>query len=130
MKSTATRSPSCLSGVDLRNALESAGWRFTKQRAAVFGYLRAAHCHPTAEQVFDAVRGEIPKISLATVYKALEALVDCGLADKLTASDGPARYDLHSGDHYHVRCLKTGKVCDLPATYDPGLVEKLDPSLL
>ena len=120
----------CSSSIDLRHALESAGWRFTRQRAAVYDYLRAVNCHPTAEEVFDAVRGQIPKISLATVYKALEALVDCRLANKLTASDGPARYDLHSADHYHLRCLKTGKVSDLPVAYDPHLIEKLDPHLL
>ena len=116
--------------MDLRHALESAGWRFTRQRAAVYEYLCAAKCHPTAEEVFDAVRDQIPKISLATVYKALEALVDCKLANKLTASDGPARYDLHDGEHYHLRCLKTGKVCDLPTPFDPHLIEKLDPNLL
>lgn len=130
MKHAATGSPSCPTGVDLRHALESAGWRFTKQRAAVYDYLRAANCHPTAEEVFDAVRVRIPKISLATVYKSLEALVDCRLADKLTASDGPARYDLHSAAHYHLRCLDTGKVCDLPTMYDPNLIDKLDPGLL
>jgi Fur family transcriptional regulator, peroxide stress response regulator len=116
--------------MDLRQALESAGWRFTRQRAAVYDYLCAAKCHPTAEEVFDAVRHDIPKISLATVYKALEALVDCRLANKLTASDGPARYDLHDSEHYHLRCLKTGKVCDLPTPYDPDLIDKLDPHLL
>jgi Fur family peroxide stress response transcriptional regulator len=130
MKLESGEATSCPPGVDLRHALESAGWRFTRQRAAVYEYLCAARCHPTAEEVFDAVRSQIPKISLATVYKALEALVDCQLANKLTSSDGPARYDLHDGEHYHLRCLKTGKVCDLPTPYDPYLIDKLDPNLL
>jgi Fur family transcriptional regulator, peroxide stress response regulator len=120
----------CPPSVDLRHALESAGWRYTRQRAAVYDYLRAARCHPTAEEVFAAVRSKIPKISLATVYKALEAMVDSQLANKLTSSDGPARYDLHNSEHYHLRCLTTGRVFDLPTPYDPHLIEKLDPGLL
>ena len=129
---TAPHEPStCISrGEQLRQALESAGWRFTRQRAAVFDYLSSVESHPTAEEVCDAVRRRLPRISLATVYKALEALVECRLADKLTANEGPARYDCHSEAHYHLRCLKTGKVCDLPTPYDPHLIEKLDPDLL
>ena len=68
----------------MRGALEQAGWRYTRQRAAVFDYLCSVESHPTAEEVYLTVRRRLPKISLATVYKALEALVDCHLADKLT----------------------------------------------
>src|SRR5437764_11326388 len=88
---------------ELRQALARAGWRFTRQRAAVFDYLRAVDSHPTAEDVYTAVRHEIPTISLATVYKALEALVDAKLAAKIAHADGPARYDCRSDSHYHIR---------------------------
>jgi Fe2+ or Zn2+ uptake regulation protein len=115
---------------ELRSALEEAGWRYTRQRAAVYHYLRAVDTHPTAEQVFQAVRREIPNISLATVYKSLETLVAARLANKIADADGPARYDCRSDRHYHLRCLKTGQVRDLPLPYDPGLVDKLDPHLV
>jgi Fe2+ or Zn2+ uptake regulation protein len=96
----------------------------------VYDYLTSVDCHPTAEQVYRAVRRQIPNISLATVYKALEALVDARLAAKLADIDGPARYDCRTEDHYHLHCLRTGQVRDLPLTYDPELVAKLDPRLL
>ena len=114
---------------ELRSALERAGWRYTRQRAAVFAYLRSADCHPTAEQVFAAVRPEIPHISLATVYKALDALVAAGLAARLAAGPGPARYDGRGDAHYHFRCEATGEVFDLPVPYDPALLDKLAPEL-
>jgi Fe2+ or Zn2+ uptake regulation protein len=114
----------------LRQALEKAGWRFTRQRAAVYSYLRSVLTHPTAEQVYLAVREDVPSISLATVYKALEALVEVKLAAKLADAEGPARYDCRSDDHYHVRCLKTGEVRDLPLPYDPDLLAKLAPRLV
>ena len=52
--------------------LEAAGCRYTTQRAAVFGFLERVKTHPTAEEVYLAVRRALPRISLATVYKALE----------------------------------------------------------
>ena len=45
---------------------------------AVYDYLTESRHHPTAEDVYHAVRSTIPKISLATVYKALESLVATG----------------------------------------------------
>lgn len=115
---------------NLRAALENAGWRFTRQRAAVFDYLQSVESHPTAEEVYIAVRRGLPNISLATVYKALDALVDSKLAAKLADADGPARYDCRSDAHYHVRCIKTGRVRDLATPFDPDLLSKLDPTLV
>lgn len=113
----------------LRAALESAGWRYTKQRAAVYAYLQKAHNHPSAEVVYSAVKQKVPSISLATVYKALEALVSCKLAAKLPYSNGSARYDCRCDNHYHLRCEKTGEVQDLRTPYDPNLLDSLDPTL-
>jgi Fe2+ or Zn2+ uptake regulation protein len=117
--------------VDLRRALEQAGRRYTRQREAVFAFLRSVSTHPTAEQVFDAVRRCIPNISLATVYKALEALVDAGVAARLADSaGGPVRYDGRAEAHYHLRCERTGQLRDLPLPYDPDLLARLAPDLI
>jgi Fur family transcriptional regulator, peroxide stress response regulator len=114
----------------LRRALDQAGWRFTRQRAAVYDYLRDSDQHPTAEEVYSAVKRRIPRISLATVYKALDALVASRLASKIAHVDGPARYDCRQDAHYHMRCLRTGKIRDLPTPFDSSLIDKLDPSLV
>lgn len=97
----------------LKDALEAEGHRFTAQRAAVFRVLAGSRAHPTADEIFTSVRGTIPDISLATVYKALEAFVSCGVARKLTIGPGPARYDSRTDDHDHVRCLACGRVADV-----------------
>jgi Fe2+ or Zn2+ uptake regulation protein len=115
--------------LELRQALRRAGWRYTRQRAAVFASLGSGHSHPTAEQVFAAVRRQLPHISLATIYKALDALVAAGLARRITGGPGPARYDARTDAHYHLRCERTGEVRDLPLPYDPQLLEKLAPDL-
>lgn len=114
----------------LREALEGAGLRTTAQRTAVFNYLWRVDSHPTAEDVYRAVRRRLPRISLATVYKALEALVAANLAAKLNNGDGSARYDCRAEDHYHLRDLGTGELRDLPTPFDPNLLARLDPQLV
>jgi Fe2+ or Zn2+ uptake regulation protein len=97
----------------LREMLDTQGAHMTRQRAAVYEYLSRVDHHPTAEEVYLAVKEGVPKISLATVYKNLEALVACGAASKLTYGDGAARYDIRTDHHYHTRCLKCGRIADL-----------------
>jgi Fur family transcriptional regulator, peroxide stress response regulator len=115
----------------LRAVLEAAGWRCTPQRLAVYDQLAFALNHPTAEEIFQAVRIKIPKIGLATVYKALEALVAVRAVTRLTTGDGAgsARYDARNDEHYHFRCLRTGSVHDLATRFDPELISRLDPHL-
>ncbi len=111
----------------LRTALEASGQRFTSQRFAVFRFLSATTTHPTADEVFTAVRDVVPGISLATVYKSLETLVGCGLAVKLTYSDGSARYDGRTDPHPHARCTTCGRVLDVPGRLDADALPGLAP---
>lgn len=97
----------------IRAALEAEGHRYTSQRSAVYEALDGTTSHPTADEIFTTVRTHIPDISLATVYKALEAFVSCGIARKLTIGPGPARYDSRTDEHDHVRCLTCGRVADV-----------------
>lgn len=109
----------------LRQALEANGQRFTEQRAAVFRFISSVESHPTADEVFLHVRTDIPGISLATVYKSLETLVGCGLAMKLSYSDGCARYDGRTDPHHHLRCLACACVTDIPGSLAPEAVAGL-----
>lgn len=111
----------------LREALEATGLRFTEQRAAVYRHLLGTEEHPTADEVFIAVRREIPDISLATVYKALETLVGCGLAVKLTYGDGSARYDGRTDPHPHARCLSYNTIMDMPGKLAGEALAELGP---
>ncbi len=112
----------------LREALEASGQRFTEQRAAVYRCLVGTDTHPTADEVFISVRTSIPDISLATVYKALETLVGCGLALKLTYGDGSARYDGRTDPHHHARCLVCGAVMDVPGEIDARAFAAVQPT--
>lgn len=65
-----------------------AGLKYSRQREAVLVYLRSTKSHPTAEQVYQKIREEFPKISLGTVYRNLNLLADCGEILRLNCGDG------------------------------------------
>ena len=113
----------------LRKALETTGHRYTEQRAAVYRFLSGTTSHPSADEVFQEVRGSVPGISLATVYKSLETLVACGLAAKLTYTDGSARYDARTDPHHHARCLSCGRVMDAPGSLPEDMLHRLTQGL-
>jgi Fur family transcriptional regulator, peroxide stress response regulator len=96
-------------------ALQSKGFRLTPHREAVHAYLASVNYHPTAEEVYLAVKTQGSRLSLATVYNALEALVEAGLASKLAFGDGSARYDIRTDQHDHIHCLGCGFLRDVPA---------------
>ncbi|MDQ3522509.1 MAG: transcriptional repressor [Gemmatimonadota bacterium] len=114
--------PSMDADTMLHTILERHGLRRTAQRTAIYRCLRSSSQHPTAEQVHSAVRVEIANVSLATVYKALETLVACGLASKLAYGDEAARYDARTDDHCHTRCLRCGCVHDVAGSLPADLV--------
>lgn len=116
-----------IKGAVLKTKLAASGAQLTQQRAAVFNYLGQVEHHPTAEEVYLAVKQLLPKISLATVYKNLEALVKCGAISKLTYGDAAARYDKRTDHHYHTRCLGCGKIWDLEAKYGSDLLKQIKP---
>jgi len=113
----------------LREALEATGHRYTEQRAAVYRFLSGVTNHPNADEVFQEVRTQVSGISLATVYKSLETLVNCGLAAKLTYSDGSARYDAKMEPHHHARCVSCGEVFDVPGVLTEEDLEVLSEGL-
>jgi Fe2+ or Zn2+ uptake regulation protein len=111
----------------LRQRLDEKGSHLTRQRAAVFDYLSGVDHHPSAEEIYHAVKRKLPRISLATVYKNLEKLVECGVASKLTYGDAAARYDIRTDHHYHTRCLGCGKIQDFDAAEGIETLRRIKP---
>lgn len=52
--------------------------RNSKQRTLVLDVLKASHEHPNAEEVYLAVKQQLPDISLGTVYRNLNLLEEMG----------------------------------------------------
>lgn len=87
--------------------------RSSRQREAIKNNILNRCDHPTAENVYLAVRETEPRISLATVYRNLDYLVESGLIEKFMVSGEPDHYDSVSDEHYHVRCKYCGEISDV-----------------
>ena len=89
-------------------------YRMTRQRQIILEELRKVDCHPSADEVYEMVRKRLPRISLGTVYRNLEILSDLGEIQKLELGGDLKRFDRIPNKHYHIRCMKCGRVDDAP----------------
>ena len=74
--------------------------RSTRQRRVVFEAVIGTKSHPTAEWVYDAVRREMPRVSLGTVYRNLQVLAEEGKIRSFERG-GRIRYDGDLALHDH-----------------------------
>lgn len=95
---------------DVREKFRRSGYTFTTQRRAVLDVMRGFEGHPSAEEVYLAVKKRNPKVALGTVYQALSVLEEIGLVEAKRWSDSPVRYDLNTEPHHDIRCTRCGAV--------------------
>ena len=98
---------------------KSSPQRITTQQQAIFQLVKRSQKHLTADDVYAEVRRTLPRISLATVYRNLEKLVDAGLIGRVSIR-GVYYFELNTEAHYHVICLSCKRVEDVgssQATY-------------
>lgn len=99
--------------------------RNTEQRKAVLSVVQSlAGQHPTAAEVYEVVRLHHPRMSLATVYRALHALVQQNAVCEMRI-ENVARYDAGPCPHHHVVCRRCGAVMDICAEKMPESVASL-----
>lgn len=88
--------------------------RHSKQRDAIRAYLMSTTAHPTAEVIYDNVKKEFPNISLGTIYRNLNFLVEHGEALRLDCGDGFDHFDGNIHPHNHFFCRGCKQIFDLP----------------
>src|SRR5690348_8318911 len=94
--------------------VRASGLKLTPQRLAIVRELAADPTHPTAQELFERLRGALPTMSFATVYNTLDALAAAGLCAALSLSPGAARFDPNMTAHHHAVCDRCGLVRDVP----------------
>jgi Fur family transcriptional regulator, ferric uptake regulator len=104
--------------VSATGAAEVPARRQTRQRTAVLALLDELDGFRTAQDLHALLRERGDAVGLATVYRALQALVDDGLVDVLRSEDGEAAYRRCSPVHHHHlvcrSCGRTVEVADPP----------------
>jgi Fe2+ or Zn2+ uptake regulation protein len=103
---------------DVAADLARHGLRATRQRMAVLAFLRDDRGHPTAPQVHRGLVTRYPNVSQKTVYEVLDALVNVGIARRVTEGGGAVRYEARPERHDHAHCRGCGRLFDIPASAD------------
>ena len=93
--------------------LRGQGLRLTRQRRVILEALRATKAHPDAYALWGEVKGVLPRVSLATVYRTLGVLVRLGLVREVESSGPFARFDGRLDPHGHITCTDCGKIADV-----------------
>lgn len=87
--------------------------RSTRQKRLVLEAVSGTTSHPTAEWVYETVRCALPRVSLGTVYRNLQRLVDEGRVRSFVRG-GRIRYDADLTVHDHFSCDRCGVLMDIP----------------
>lgn len=103
-----------LTAAELAKLLRDNGCKVTPQRLAVYDMLAHTTEHPTAEMIYNKVKEKYPTMSFATVYKSVEIFSKLHIIQVLNTGEDSFRYDANVMEHPHIRCMKCGKVCDVP----------------
>lgn len=88
------------------------GIRTTPQRLSIYQLLCYSKSHMTADQIYKSLAEKIPGLSLGTVYKTLDTLVEYNLVRKLKSTDDSVHFDADMDSHFHLMCSKTNKIMD------------------
>ena len=97
------------------------GLSLTVQRRTILENLASRTDHPTADQVYAAIKGQITGVSRTTVYRVLETFVQLGLARKISNPEARARFDADTSPHHHAACLVCEKVLDISDSILPDI---------
>ncbi len=89
------------------------GVPMTAQRRAVFEKVLTHTDHPTAERIYEEVQTVLPQTSRATVYRALDTLVEANLVQRIAHPEARTRFDPMMEPHNHAICEVCGRVEDL-----------------
>lgn len=105
----------------------AAGMNVTPQRLAVYKALLESEEHPTPEALYKQVSRDMPSLSLATIYKVLDALESVGLVRAVPVVSDKRRYDANDDVHHHLICSSCGDIRDYYSEELDRLIPKRRP---
>ena len=95
------------------DGIRGAGLRRGGARRAVVEFLAAQDCCRSAQEIHDGIASAGGAVGVASVYRALDTLVELRLVQRVDIGDGIARFEpAREGHdhHHHLVCDDCGKV--------------------
>jgi Fur family ferric uptake transcriptional regulator len=97
----------------LRSYVSKKGLKYTRQRELIAEVFFSSPGHLKVEDLLERARALDPQVSLATVYRTMKLLTECGLASARQFGDGHTRYepsDAQEHHHDHLICKHCGLI--------------------
>lgn len=98
----------------------------SKQRDIVLNYMKQIKGHVSAEQVFEDLNKDEKTVSLATVYRNLNILVQMNEIKKIAHPVYGYVYDKTCDPHYHLHCVVCDQLYDFPYPYMLELDDEME----
>lgn len=87
--------------------------RKSKQKDLILEIINNSYNHPTAYMIYQKCKEKIPNISLGTVYRNLNNLVNDLKIKRIKMPDNIDRYDRINNFHAHFMCFNCKEIYDL-----------------
>jgi Fe2+ or Zn2+ uptake regulation protein len=87
--------------------------KITPQRLEILKYLDKNRIHPTANEIYSALKKKNPSLSKTTVYNSLDVLIKHNIIHEVNISKSESRYDFKMEMHHHFLCNNCGKIIDI-----------------
>ena len=103
----------------VRLDLRERGYRITPQRERILGLFQGLPegTHLSAEDLYQRLAHEEPRISLATAYRTLKLLASLRLLREVEFAEGQKYYEAVRDEdpHQHLVCVSCGTTVEVPA---------------
>jgi Fur family transcriptional regulator, peroxide stress response regulator len=96
-------------------------YKRSRQREKILNLLRSTDTHPTASWIYDELKKDFTNLSMGTVYRNINILLDQNMIRKIEAGSSFDRFDGKTENHYHFICQQCGCISDLPLKELPEL---------
>ncbi len=103
----------------------TANRKFSKQRELIYNRIKNYPVHPTADEVYTALKKEHPNLSIGTVYRNLHLLSETGMLIRIHIDNSPERFDARTDKHCHMLCKRCGRVFDIECETPDGIEERV-----
>ena len=98
--------------------------KHSRQRDAIWNFIKDSTEHPDAETVYLGVRESYPNISIGTVYRNLMLLTKIGRLRIVDIGDSVLHFDPNLTEHDHFICKKCGRILDLDTGSDHAQIRR------
>jgi len=95
-----------------KSLLDESNLKTTPQRLAILREIDTRG-HASIEEIYENIKDLFPSISLATIYKNINALKKEGIISEICLHQR-SKYEIEKSPHAHFICKKCGKVEDIP----------------